>query len=437
MPGTLAGDAWLGVFKSYDGGLSWQSTLLPGYPQDKSPARAWRRLSRPTAPPPTRPCARARTASSTTAASRSTAARTSAPSSSPRYFDANQKENGDATQGKDTIKYVVTVIVDTGTSGQFLDKTWIAVDIPRRGRRHLHVQSRRHAADLRGRQRLHRLEPLHRQPEHQDHVLAIARLREDLVEPDRSSPNRTRSTRARTSRSTRSPARSTSAWRRFATSSQPDAIVVARSTDFGKTFASKNTNTVATIAPFDQGTSGTQFRTNALPSIAVSVDQSGNVSRVHVAWAQRNATSQDARIVMSTSTDGAHVERARSRRRGADHRTTSAAPFARGHQFMPQITFSAGRLMVLYYDQRLDHTLGFRIPNHPFAPDAQGRFYRVRRDPKGELPAQPGAGLHALHIDDVDAPGAPAHHRPARGRGACRAAIRLSLVDRARSTGSA
>ena len=32
------GDAWLGVFKSYDGGQTWKSTLLPGYPQDTSPA---------------------------------------------------------------------------------------------------------------------------------------------------------------------------------------------------------------------------------------------------------------------------------------------------------------------------------------------------------------------------------------------------------------
>src|SRR5574338_1465512 len=32
-----AGDAWLGVFKSFDGGQTWQSTLLPGYPQDTSP----------------------------------------------------------------------------------------------------------------------------------------------------------------------------------------------------------------------------------------------------------------------------------------------------------------------------------------------------------------------------------------------------------------
>src|SRR4029077_20582678 len=89
------------------------------------------------------------------------------------------------------------------------------------------------------------------------------------------------------------------AWRQFATSSNPDSILVARSDDFGATFPSKNTSQVATITPFDQTTTGTRFRTNALPSIAVSVDSSGN-SRVHAVWAQRTGTSQDARIVMST-----------------------------------------------------------------------------------------------------------------------------------------
>ena len=33
---AAAGDAWLGVFKSFDGGESWKSTLIPGFPQDKS-----------------------------------------------------------------------------------------------------------------------------------------------------------------------------------------------------------------------------------------------------------------------------------------------------------------------------------------------------------------------------------------------------------------
>jgi hypothetical protein len=37
LPSTKpSGDAWLGVFKSIDGGQTWKSTLLPGYPQDTS-----------------------------------------------------------------------------------------------------------------------------------------------------------------------------------------------------------------------------------------------------------------------------------------------------------------------------------------------------------------------------------------------------------------
>ena len=33
VPGSLAGDAWLGLFKSVDGAQTWQSTLLPGFPR--------------------------------------------------------------------------------------------------------------------------------------------------------------------------------------------------------------------------------------------------------------------------------------------------------------------------------------------------------------------------------------------------------------------
>jgi hypothetical protein len=38
--GEETGDAWLGVFKSVDGGQRWTSTLIPGYPQDPNRAQS-------------------------------------------------------------------------------------------------------------------------------------------------------------------------------------------------------------------------------------------------------------------------------------------------------------------------------------------------------------------------------------------------------------
>jgi hypothetical protein len=50
-----------------------------------------------------------------------------------RYLDRNDKENGDATRARDPIQYLDVKVVDTGTSGRFLDKPWTAVDVPRAG----------------------------------------------------------------------------------------------------------------------------------------------------------------------------------------------------------------------------------------------------------------------------------------------------------------
>ncbi|MBZ5723021.1 MAG: hypothetical protein LAO03_21995 [Acidobacteriia bacterium] len=48
-----------------------------------------------------------------------------------RFIDLDNQEGGDASQSLDPIRYIGVVPVDTGTSGQFLDKPWIAVDVPR------------------------------------------------------------------------------------------------------------------------------------------------------------------------------------------------------------------------------------------------------------------------------------------------------------------
>src|SRR5260370_1312292 len=153
LPGLLGiderGDAWLGVFKSFDGGRTWQSTLLPGFPLDGSPQGK----------APTSPIRGFQAASDPTVRAGTNALfyytgiafnRGSNPLSAvfvSRFIDLNNKENGDATfesggsmtnlQPHDTIKYVNTTVVDNGipatasTLGTFLDKPWVAVDIPR------------------------------------------------------------------------------------------------------------------------------------------------------------------------------------------------------------------------------------------------------------------------------------------------------------------
>ncbi len=396
VPGSLAGDAWLGLFKSFDGAQTWQSTLLPGFPQDQSPEGLASPLKAYSAAAD--PTVRAGTNGlfiySGIAFNRGT---NNGAVFVARFLDANQKENGDATQGKDTIKYVSTVLVDTGTSGQFIDKPWVAVDIARAGAGtctfnpfgtpqsfaagNVYLVWSRFTGSTSTKIMFSRSLDCGRtwsNPYKLSESNGINQGTNLAIDPVSGAIYVT--------------------WRRFATSSQPDAILIAKSTDFGKTFPSRNTKEIATIAPFDQGTSATQFRTNALPTVAVSVDAAG-ARRVHVGWAQRDASTGDARIVLSTSADGA----AWSAPTPVDASPITddfGASLSRGHQFMPQLTFVAGRLVFVYYDQRLDHTVGFHIPYNPFEADAQGRFYLVRSDPKGELPANPEQ-VFTLRIDDA------------------------------------
>jgi hypothetical protein len=399
VPGSLAGDAWLGVFKSFDGGLSWQSYLHPGYPQDQSAAglasglKAYNAAADPTV--------RAGTGGvfyySGIAFNRGTNIGTVFVST---FFDTNQKENGAAPQGTDAIRYQSTTLVDTGTSGQFLDKTWIAVDIPRSGGGTCTLTG------LTGPQAIKagnvylvwsRFTGSQSTKIMLSRSLDCGKTWSNPIKLSESS-----SLNQGTNLAIDPPSGKVyAAWRQFATSSNPDSILVARSDDFGMTFPSKNTSTVATIAPFDQAMSGTRFRTNALPSIAASVDAGGN-GRVHVAWAQRTGASQDARIVVSTSSNsgktwGSPVPVDN----GFLTDDTTNNQFFRGHQFMPQLTFAAGRLMVVYYDQRLDHTLSLFQPNNPFVPDAQGRFYLRTQAFRGELEGGGGANqVFTMFIDD-------------------------------------
>ena len=393
VPGSLAGDAWLGFFKSFDGGLSWQSYLLPGYPQDNSPAGLASPLKtyRGAADPTVRAGVGGLLYYSGIAFNRGTNQGAVFVST---FFDTNSKENGSVPAGTDTMPYVGTVVVDTGTSGQFLDKTWLAVDIPRAG-------AGTCTFDVLGQSQTVPAGNVY---------LAWSRFtgsQSTKIMVTRSQNcGKTWSNPVKVSESSSinqgtniaidpSTGQVYVVWRQFATTSNPDAILMARSDDFGNTFPSKNTTRVATIAPFDQTLSPTAFRTNALPSVATSLV--GNTSRVHVAWAQLNATSQDSQIVVSTSSNSGKTWSTPVPVDAGPLTDDDGHAFSRGHQFMPQLTFSAGRLMVLYYDQRLDHTLGlFKPVDNPFL----GVYHRTQLF-RGELLNQDGTPPSSEQLNQV------------------------------------
>jgi hypothetical protein len=120
------GDAWLGVFKSFDGGLTWQSTLLRGYPQDLSEEGLGSPLSgyQAGADPVVRAGTHGLFYLSGIVFDRGDPAKSAVFVT--RYMDLNNREGGDP------IEYIDTTRVAWNDLGDyFIDKPWMAVDIPR------------------------------------------------------------------------------------------------------------------------------------------------------------------------------------------------------------------------------------------------------------------------------------------------------------------
>ena len=123
--GEETGDAWLGLYKSLDGGQRWVSTLLPGYPQDPLRSQSVLRHYGAAADPVVRAGTNGLIYYSGLAFKRED----NSPSAVfvARFIDNNNREGGDP------FAYLGTNIAasDPGTTGRFLDKPWMAVDIPR------------------------------------------------------------------------------------------------------------------------------------------------------------------------------------------------------------------------------------------------------------------------------------------------------------------
>jgi hypothetical protein len=403
VDGKATADAWQGIYWTHNGGATWRSTLLPGFPGDSSPEGAVSPISgfEAAADPTVRPGVAGLLGLSGIAFNR-VAEAAAAPISGGEgksgvqffslYFDDNIPVDPDGpgplTYADVPPRYIRTVIVDSGTSGRFLDKPWHAWDIPRSGGNACTIP----AGTVGGR-------PVPQQQVPTGNLyIAYATFLGTGNNPHgniwfKSSTdcgahwsNATKLTESVPI--SQSPFLSINPvngnvhviWREFGQNGQPDRILTVKSTNLGKSFnkpveianlgvpsaSSRSTAFDAYSLPAGSIQNQRQARSNDYPSACIGTDQ-----KVRVVYSQR--ISQNAplspgsvvpdpvngwsRIVMQTSADGISWSAAQA----------VENPRAPGHMFQPAIICTGTGATVTWYDQRNDNA--FFLPNvAPFYP---------------------------------------------------------------------
>src|ERR1700722_325555 len=345
------GDAWLGFFTSFDGGQTWTSTLVPGYPQDTSLAGILSPIHGlgAGADPTVRAGTNGMFYYSGLAFNRQ-------QSGSSKVFLATYTDDNNL-EGGNSIRYLWTTTMDTGTSNLFEDKPSIVVVFP-------------------GRWSGLCIDPA--MPLKNTQIFPAGTIYSAWTQFTSTESNAvawilySRSVDcgltwkrpvqiSGTAKTNQGAALAIDpntgalyiAWRVFASTNptQTDAIMYVASFDGGNTFT--KAQVAANISAFDQGDTAVSFRTNDYPQIT-----GDSASRVYLTWSQRNVgnvatNGGDARIVVSTGTVT----------------SSKTAPLQwsapelvdpypnRGHQIMPGMTFAAGKLTVAWYDLRNDDLL--------------------------------------------------------------------------------
>ncbi|HUL78373.1 MAG TPA: NosD domain-containing protein, partial [Vicinamibacteria bacterium] len=436
LPGDrMTGDAWLGVFTSTDGGATWRSTLVPGYPQEANSTSPLHGLDAG-ADPVVRagphglfyysgivfyrdnPVLEARRRAGEHSHAAGVADSSTNAVFLARYIDNNVKENGNP------IAYLGTTLIANNTDpNTFLDKPWLSVDMPRLGAGTCTITQ-----TLGGKTVTQTLPA--------GNVYAAYSQFTGKVS-DGSSLGKlmfSRSTNCGATWSTPIAISGTHhinqgatialdprtgtvyvVWRRFAwpigskAPTERDALLIARSLDRGKTFGAPEV--VKEFQPFDQPTASFkyQFRTSAYPT--AGVDRFG---RVLVAYSARGVQQPDgdARIVLTwarypsrlralfTSDDDDGTETTKTG--DAQPSWTTPAPVDpelthRGHQFMPSMLVTGLRVQIAWVDMQQDHTWGVYTRD----PDT-GQWVESQPRPQSDERTSSPTDVFNARINDAD-----------------------------------
>jgi hypothetical protein len=389
--GKVTGDAWLGLYWTRDGGATWRSTLLPGFPGDLSSEGAASPIFGfgASADPTVRAGMAGLFGLSGIAFNRNDESGGASALKSggegkagvqffSLFIDDNNSSNPDVAP-----RHVRTTIVDSGSSGRFLDKPWFAWDIRRSGSATCTIPGSSGV-------------PSQTVPAGNLYVAYATFLgggnnpHSDVWVKRSTDCGQTWNTQAKLTASidiSQSPMVAINpangdvyvVWREFGTSGRADRILWSKSTNGGKSFSKASVlhdlgvpSGTSQSTAFDQGslpnetTPGVRMaRTNDYPSVCI-----GSNGVIRVAFSKRIAQPDAfvpgidfARIVVASSSNGGQSWSAPVPI--DNHRWA-------GHQFQPSLACTGTTTTALWYDQRNDNAFGIPpvlpFPFGPFGP---------------------------------------------------------------------
>ncbi len=369
------GDAWVGWYESTDCGATWYSKLVPGYPQDASPAG----LASPVkglsaaADPVVRSGPAGQFYYLFIAFNRGTnvgslaLARAIDHNDRDPFIDPDKKPisaNGvvDPRAALSPIKYVGTTEIAKGSGGRFVDKPSLAVFPAATGTCLIDGETvpatNVYTAWT---------EFIGNNPENLRSKVYFARSADcgkTLAGPaTKLSEGYPLGTGTQIGVNPNNPNEIYVVWRQIRNDKSKDALLFARSTDGGRSFTKAEYVPgfgEGVYAPFDQSTTSTAvgnttttFRTTAYPSVVWADDGFLYLAVQRVPGTPTGTLGgAEARIVLTrTAGNGGTWEVP----------VEVASTGAEGQQFMPSLAYAAGKLQLIWYDVRFDEAESHRV----------------------------------------------------------------------------